>query len=57
MILSGNNIQELYEKANHDVEELNKWLCANKLMLNTTKTKYMIFGNHDTKITPIYISK
>ena len=30
---------------NRELDKVNKWLCTNKLTLNTNKTKYMVFHN------------
>ena len=42
LYLSDSNIKTLYRVANNELNKLYKWLCANKLALNTDKTKYMI---------------
>ena len=42
LYLSNSNIKSLYEKGNQELNNLYKWFCANKLSLNTTKTKYII---------------
>ncbi len=39
------NLRDLYDKMNHDLENLNDWFKANKLSLNASKTKYMLFGS------------
>jgi hypothetical protein len=41
--ISSNNIQELFNKMNLELHSISEWLRANKLCLNTQKTKYIIF--------------
>jgi hypothetical protein len=41
--ISSNNIQELFNKMNLELLSISEWLRANKLCLNTQKTKYIIF--------------
>ena len=41
------NIDILFENLNEDLVTLNRWLSANKLVLNISKTNYMIFGDRD----------
>jgi len=43
LYVTGKNISSLYNYMNSDLTVLADWFKANKLMLNTTKTKYMIF--------------
>ena len=39
-----NNLAALENKVNRDLLNIEKWLYANKLQLNTVKTKYMIIA-------------
>lgn len=39
--ISGNNIDEMQEKMNEDLQNLQEWLNMNKLKLNVSKTKCM----------------
>ena len=39
------NMKTAMYKIQHDLDNLYKWLCENKLKLNTNKTKYMIMTN------------
>ena len=41
--LSGTNLNELYKQTNMELDNLADWFKANKLTLNISKTKYMIF--------------
>ena len=43
--LSSSNIVSLYEQTNKELDKLADWFKANKLTLNISKTKYMIFKN------------
>ena len=38
---SHNNVKELFRTMNAELSHLNDWFCANKLSLNTDKTKSM----------------
>jgi hypothetical protein len=40
---SDTNLNNLYQKVNHDLEILCDWFKANKLSLNVAKTNYMLF--------------
>lgn len=68
--VSGKNFEEIVEVMNEELGILNKWLMANKLKLNSLKTKCMILGSNsnvakfnrcnfvieigDTKISYVY---
>ncbi len=40
---SSNNVDLLYSTMNRELNSLNQWFRANKLCLNVTKTKYIVF--------------
>ncbi len=45
----GDSYQEVEECANHDLKLIEKWLKANKLILNVEKPNYLIINlNHRT---------
>lgn len=44
LTISARSCREAFEKANNDLAQLFKWLCANKLMLNTNKSKFMLMN-------------
>ena len=49
LFYSHNNIKELLITMNVELSHLNEWFCANKLSLNTDKTKYVLFYKAKTK--------
>lgn len=46
LIITGDNIKELEEKAQIELANVSEWFVANKLTINTTKTKYTVFHSH-----------
>ena len=40
-----NNIETINDVMNHDLSNVNKWLVANKLTLNSSKTEFMLVGS------------
>lgn len=40
---SSSNVQNLYDTMNQELDNMNEWFRANKLCLNVSKTKYIIF--------------
>ncbi len=42
---SGDSITQLEAAVNSDLENLRKWLIANKLSLNVAKTEFMLIGS------------
>ena len=49
MSLKNKCYEELYKIANQELININNWLSANRLILNTDKTHYMIFHTGKTK--------
>ena len=47
LFYSHNNVKELFRTMNTELSHLNDWFCANKLSLNTDKTKFVLF--HEAK--------
>ena len=43
-IYSSPNIHDLYDNMNQELWKIDIWLRANRLCLNTSKSKYMLFG-------------
>ena len=42
---SANSLTDLEAAANSDLENLRKWLIANRLSLNVAKTEFMLIGS------------
>ena len=42
--ISGSSVDELIDTANHELSNIYEWLVQNKLSLNVSKSKYMIFS-------------
>ena len=47
---SGKNLQVLINDSNHELEKAAQWFRANKLTLNVSKTKFMIFRDKKIKL-------
>ena len=44
VFISGINSKEIFNKANLELTNIHKWMTANKLTINKTKTKYILFN-------------
>ena len=44
MFISGKDVEVMSEKLNSDMENIRQSLCCNKLLLNVSKTHYMVFA-------------
>jgi hypothetical protein len=51
VFLKGKNLNDMIDNMNTELEKIVKWLNANKLSLNISKTQYMVFRTQRTKIT------
>ena len=51
---SGKDLDVLLQRINSELPAIHEWLCSNRLTLNLSKTKYLVF-NHDKKLILIYI--
>ena len=49
IFLKSNCYETLYEAANKELANIDKWRLANPLFLNTDKTHYVIFRTPKTK--------
>jgi hypothetical protein len=47
-----NKIPQISNQINSELEHVNNWLSVNKIMLNTDKTKYMIFSYREEYTLP-----
>ena len=52
LVFSAESYSSLFKIINHDLKNLNDWLCINKLCINVDKTKYMIFSSNARTIQP-----
>ena len=48
LTMESDNYTDLQKNVNLEINKVYKWLCANKLTLNITKSKYMIVTNKKT---------
>jgi hypothetical protein len=55
LILIGDSYQEVEECANHDLQLIEKWLKANRLILNVGKSSYLIINLNDRSINDLNI--
>ena len=46
---SGKNLDSLFQLINRQLKDISQWMRANRLILNTGKTNYMIFGTRNTQ--------
>ena len=55
ILTSGNTLQEAQDKMNNTLAKVNIWFQRNKLNLNPSKTRFMLFNTHtpETKILKI----
>ena len=49
LFYSFDNVKELFRTMNAELSHLKDWFCANKLSLNTDKTKYLVFNKAKSK--------
>jgi hypothetical protein len=49
LVTSGSSIQRLENRVNRDLELLSNWVCLNKLIINTNKTKSILFCYKSSK--------
>ena len=57
-VFSQNDLPKITRKINNELTFLNKWLISNKISINVTKTKYMIFSyRRQIKLRTIKIGK
>ena len=52
ILFSSNNYKTLFDDANKELIGLDNWLISNKLSLNITKTKYVLFRTPSSKDPP-----
>ena len=49
-LITGDNLPELIVKINQEINKLANWFRANKMALNISKTKYIIFHTKGKKL-------
>ena len=45
--MESDNLKDLEDDVNREINKVHKWLCANKLTLNISKSKYMILSSRN----------
>ena len=53
ILLSDKNTKCLFKKGSNELLNIDNWLIANKLFLNSDKTKYILFRTPNSKTPPI----
>ena len=43
IFITGKNIQSVYSKTNLELKNIDEWMTANKVTVNSAKTKYLHF--------------
>ena len=56
VFISNSNLTTMYQRANEDQNSIYNWLGANKLAINFTKTKYVLFRTLRSKPPPPNLS-
>ena len=56
VFISNSNLTTMYQRANEDLNSIYNWLSANKLSINFTKTKYVMFRTLRSKPPPSNLS-
>jgi hypothetical protein len=46
----GKNLQELLRYVTDELQKIAVWFCSNKMAVNTSKTKFIVFRTHGKKI-------
>ena len=53
--LSSKSLHELYDLANFELSKIEDWFKANKLTLNASKTKYILFKNKKEDVSIVKV--
>ncbi len=48
----GNNLRELTNYVNGELQKISNWFRANKMAVNTAKTKFIVFRTRDKRVNP-----
>ena len=54
--ISSNKLKDLFKLANLELEKASDWFKANKLTLNVSKTKYILFRKKTNKLTSLILN-
>ena len=49
--LQNNDIKNLFDAGNKELQLVDQWLIANRLSVNVSKTKYVLFRTAQSKLT------
>jgi hypothetical protein len=49
----GKNLRELTQYVNLELQKIANWFCSNKMALNTSKTKFIVFRTRSKVIDPL----
>ena len=53
--LSSKSLHDLYDLANFELSKIEDWFKANKLTLNASKTKYILFKNKKEDVSIVKV--
>ena len=51
IFLQSNDIKELFATGNKKLQLVDQWLIANRLLVNVSKSKYVLFRTAQSKLT------
>ena len=51
IFLQNNDIKKLFDAVNKEIQLVEQWLIANRLSVNVSKTKYVLFRIAQSKLT------
>ena len=51
IFLQNKDVKELFDSGNKELQLVNQWLIANRLSVNVSKTKYVLFKTAQSKLT------
>jgi hypothetical protein len=49
---AGNNLPKLIDQCNVELQKMANWLRANKMCVNTSKTKFIVFHTRGKRLDP-----
>ena len=51
IFLQNNDIKKLFDAGNKELQLIDQWFVANRLSVNVSKTKYVLFSTVQSKLT------